>query len=706
MGATTAIAHRDPNSSQIRRTWNIVVLRGGHRMNSSWIWVLAPLVWSSAALSDEIDDCNTSSDYARALKGCTSLISGGNLNRRNAIRAFEKRASAYSETGNFDSAISDYTMALGFDPKAELIYAFRGEMYGKKADYEAAIRDLTKSLELKINSIAYVNRARIYEKMGDHARAITGYTKAIELDAGSPSSSLYTSRAEAFMASGDYESAVGDCTKAIEANAADVELTDRNSTTADLFNCRARALLGAERFSEALDDSQHSLLLWPGVPLALTTSGRVLEALGRRDEAIADFQRALTNAPDYDEAKAALAKLGVAARPPDEMQVLLKRVIDLDHDYKRDEAISAGKDYARAVEQQKGIAGPEYAFALDVLFDLYAAKDQLEEAEQVARQALAIRESAAVLDRLEIAKSLTNLAAILDRGKKYKEAELNARKALEIREEALKPDHPRIAESLNNVAVLLFRQAQLAQSEALERRALHIIERDPDALGKPGERLLSVLNSLAAILEAEGRRADADEINRRALGVAEPLEERRQKQIADGSPPPSVEASMLGKNSYLFGCGRNWAQVLVSGRRQTDDRSDEASDRDHIALPHTDSNFSPLLRARVQALFRMGANESNNLAEGFLVAQRMLLNDAARAVSKLAARFSAGDSALANLIREQQDRLDRRSSAYKLLHENYELGQISRIDEPEDALRQEIAEQDNALDEIETKLKE
>ncbi len=675
-------------------------------MNCRWIWILALLVWSSAALSDEIDDCNTSSDYARVIKGCTSLISGGNLNRRNAIRAFKKRASAYSETGNFDSAISDYTMALEFDPKAELTYAFRGEMYGKKADFEAAIRDLTKSLELKANSIAYVDRARIYEKMGDHARAITDYTKAIEFDAGSPSSSLYTSRAEAFMASGDYESAVGDCTKAIEADAADVELTNRNSTTADLFICRARALLGAGRFSEALHDSEYSLTLWPGVPAALTTRGRVLEALGRRDEAIADFQRALTNAPDYDEAKTVLAKLGVAARLPDEMQVLLKHVIDLDHDYKRDEAILAGKDYARAVERQKGTAGPEYAFALDLLFDLYAANDQLDEAEQAARQALAIRESAAVVDRLEIAKNLTNLAAILDRAQKYNEAEPNARKALEIREQALKPDHPRIAESLNNVAVLLFRQGQLAQSEALECRALQIIERDPDALGKPGERLLSVLNSLAAILEGEHRRADADAINRRALGVAEPLEERQQKQIADGTPPPSVEASMLGKNSYLFGGGRNWAQLLVSARGYVHDRRDQASDRDHIALPQNDSVFSPALRARVQALFRMGANESNNLAEGFLIAQRMLLNDAARAISKLATRFGTGNGALANLIREQQDRLDRRTDAFKLLHENYELGQISRIDEPEDALRQVIAEQDKALDETETKLKE
>ena len=572
----------------------------------------------------------------------------------------------------------------------------------------AALTDLTKSLEVKPSIFAYADRAEIYEKMGDHARAIADYTKALELDPGSTfGMEFYTKRADALMASGNYKSAAADYTNAIDVDPKHVELTDRNSTTADLFNRRAMALLSAGQPAEALQDSEHSLALWPGDPASVTTHGRVLEALGRRDEAIADFQRALTNAPDFAEAKAALAKLGVAAKPPDEMQALLKQVIDLDHDYKRDDAISAGNEYARAVEQRTGNESPEYASALDVLVDLYLARNKLDEAEHAARRALAILKSSAVPDRLEIAKNLTNLATILNAAAKYAEAEPNARKALEIREQALRLDHPRIAESLNNVAVLLFWQGHLAEAETLERRALQIIERDPDALGKPGERLLSVLNSLAAILEAQHRRSEADAFNRRALGVAQPLEHRRQKNIEGGSPAPSVEASMLGKNSYLFGCGRNWGQVLVSARDQTEGRDVQPSDRDRVALYHgEDPTDEPLLRARVQALYRMGANEPNNRAEGFLVAQRMLSNDAARAVSKLAARFSASSGALANLIREQQDRLDRRSKASELLHDNYEFGQVSRIEEPEETLRQSIAEEDKALDAIEAKLKQ
>ena len=546
-----------------------------------------------------------------------------------------------------------------------------------------------------------------FTEAGDHARAIADYTKALELNSGPFKLEFYAKRAEAFMASGDYNSAAADYTSAIDVDPKHVQLSDRNSTTAELFDRRAMARLGAGKPADALHDSEHSLALWPGEPSALTTHGRVLEALGRRDEAIAEFQRALTNAPDYADAKAALAKLGVAAKPPDEMQALLKHVIDLDHADKPDEAIAAGEGYAHAVEQKSGVGGPEYAFALDVLVDLYISRNDLEGAERAARQALAARQAAPVPDPLEIAKELTNLAVVLNAAGKYAEAEPSARTALEMRERALDPNHPRLAESLNNVAVLNFRQGRLAEAETLERRALQIIERNPDALGKPGERLLSVLNSLAAILQAEHRGADADALNRRALEVAQPLEKRRQTKIAEGSPAPSVEASMLGKNSYLFGCGRNWAQVLISAREQTDGRERRPSDRNEVALFHGDDpTEQPLNRARVQALYRMGANDPDIRAEGFLVAQRMLLNDAARAISKLAAQFGSGSGTLASLIREQQDRLDRRSQASKLFHDSYEFGQVSRIAEPEAHTQAGDSEEDKALDAIEAKLKE
>ena len=223
---------------------------------------------------------------------------------------------------------------------------------------------------------------------------------------------------------------------------------------------------------------------------------------------------------------------------------------------------------------------PEYAFALDVLVDLYLARNQLDEAERAARRALAIRESAAVPDRLEIAKNATNLATILNAAAEYAEAEPNARKALDLREQSLKPDHPRIAESLNNVAVLLFRQGASCRGRGAGAQSASNNRARPRRVRQAGETPAFGPQQPSCYFKAEHRRSEADAFNHRALGVAQPLEHKRQKKIEEGSPPPSVEASMLGKNSYLFGCGRNWGQVLVSARDQTEGRDVQPSDRD------------------------------------------------------------------------------------------------------------------------------
>ena len=677
-------------------------------MRSRWIWaILAPLTWSAAVFADDIDDCNNTVDHVQAIRGCTALIVGGQLDRANAIRAFERRGSAYSETGNFDAAISDYSMAIEFDPAARLTYASRARVYSKKADYAAAIQDLTKSIAIKPNSFNFVERAQVYEKLGNHERAIADYTTAIGLDPDSAfGSQSYTERADVFMATGAYDAAVADYTKAIELDPQDVQLADRNKPTADLYSRRATAFLKAGKAADGLLDAERSLKLWPEEPTALYTSGLLLEALGRREEAIATLQRAVANAPDRQDVKQALVQLGVAPREPDEAYNLLKQIIELNHAYKRDEAIAAAKAYALAVERINGSKGPEYAFALGVLFDVYMARGLFEDAELVVRRTLEIHANTPVADRLEIARGLANLAVVLDARGKYAEAETEARRALEIREEALRVEHPRIAESVNNVAVLSFRQGRFSQAEALERKALQIIEHQPDALGKPGERLLSALNSLAAILEAEHRGAEAEAINRRALAVAEPIEHRRQKDIADGPPPPSVETSTLGKGSYFLGCGHNWGQLLISARQQTTGARDRSTDRDEFALSAVGEQIdSPLLRARVQSLYRMGANDPSIRNEGFVTSQRMLLNDAARAVAKLAVRFGSGTTALAAVMREQQDLLDRRNATYNLVHENFDFGQVSRIHEPEDELRRSLADDDKALDAIEAKLK-
>jgi tetratricopeptide (TPR) repeat protein len=59
----------------------------------------------------------------------------------------------------------------------------RGNAYLIKDDYDRAIADYNKAIELRPKRAGvYSNRGRAYEKKGDNARAIADYNKLLELD--------------------------------------------------------------------------------------------------------------------------------------------------------------------------------------------------------------------------------------------------------------------------------------------------------------------------------------------------------------------------------------------------------------------------------------------------------------------------------------------------------------------------------------------
>ena len=68
----------------------------------------------------------------------------------------------------------------------------------------------------------------------------------------------------------------------------------------------------AGKAAQGLPDAERSLELRPNDARTLDTRGNIFEALGRRDEAIADFRRALANDPLQQESENALKRLGAS----------------------------------------------------------------------------------------------------------------------------------------------------------------------------------------------------------------------------------------------------------------------------------------------------------------------------------------------------------------------------------------------------------
>jgi tetratricopeptide (TPR) repeat protein len=68
-------------------------------------------------------------------------------------------------------------------PKPELDYTNRGTTYSKKGNYNEAIREYDKAIELNPSyAIAYYNRSVAYTKTGQYDRAINDCNKVLQLD--------------------------------------------------------------------------------------------------------------------------------------------------------------------------------------------------------------------------------------------------------------------------------------------------------------------------------------------------------------------------------------------------------------------------------------------------------------------------------------------------------------------------------------------
>jgi tetratricopeptide (TPR) repeat protein len=68
--------------------------------------------------------------------------------RQTLAIAYHRRGTAYASKKQYDQAIADYTKALEIDPKYISAYNDRGLAYMSKGNYERAIADVTRAVEL------------------------------------------------------------------------------------------------------------------------------------------------------------------------------------------------------------------------------------------------------------------------------------------------------------------------------------------------------------------------------------------------------------------------------------------------------------------------------------------------------------------------------------------------------------------------------
>src|SRR6516165_10089407 len=109
--------------------------------------VVMLLAFGGTAWADDGGDCKQMADADLSIRACSNIITT-------------------------PSGKSDKDLAAA--------YANRGDSYYQKHDFDQAIADETKAIELYPWDVTYAIRARSYESKGLHASAIADWDKLIE----------------------------------------------------------------------------------------------------------------------------------------------------------------------------------------------------------------------------------------------------------------------------------------------------------------------------------------------------------------------------------------------------------------------------------------------------------------------------------------------------------------------------------------------
>jgi tetratricopeptide (TPR) repeat protein len=129
------------------------------------------------------------------------------------------KAYDYQKKGDCTNAIKYYSQGLELEPRSRPAYEHRADCYYELHQYELAIADYSKAIELTrkpdlLLGIAYNNRGYAYKELGKYDSAIADFTSAIRTDP--KCANFYLGRAITYSERGDYAHAIADYDKVIE----------------------------------------------------------------------------------------------------------------------------------------------------------------------------------------------------------------------------------------------------------------------------------------------------------------------------------------------------------------------------------------------------------------------------------------------------------------------------------------------------------
>ncbi len=202
--------------------------------------------------------------------------------------AYNRRGLIHHSQGEYELALRDYKRALELDPKNAHHYYWVGALYHFLERREEAVSIYQKAISVADanDSQVYTNLGDVYSELGYWTEAITNFNKAIEIDPTDTNS--YIGLVGVYFELGRIEEAIAILQKAIE--------LDRSYAYPHSVLGYVYAQLG--RSEEAIAACLTAIELDPNDATPYIGLGIVYGQLGRTDEAIAVCQKAIELDPN------------------------------------------------------------------------------------------------------------------------------------------------------------------------------------------------------------------------------------------------------------------------------------------------------------------------------------------------------------------------------------------------------------------------
>jgi CHAT domain-containing protein/tetratricopeptide (TPR) repeat protein len=407
------------------------------------------------------------------------------------------------------------------------------------------------------------------------------------------------------------------------------------------------------------DDGER--LLKQGLNLLEQAYGKDGAAVPNYDKMLNDLGNLYKDAGRFADAEKAFQRALVVARAkrgedhPNVAATMGNLATVLEAESRFTEAEDAYKKTLAAYERLYRPNHPLTAIGLNNLANVYADQNRMQDAAGLQQRVLAIQEKAFGPDNPDVARALNNLANSYSDLGRYSEALPLYERALRIMEHKFGEDNAASALAFGAMGRALEDNRRFEEAAQDLDRALKIDER---ALGPEHPQIVNDLRGIGLLEVKTGNLTDARARLERALLIARAkLGARHHDTIAT-----------LINLADIDGRENKWADALTKLRGASaamDRQQTEGNGKAQF------TRFTDLDSAMVEALWHLGNGQPDDAvrSEAFSAAQRVHETQAGAALAQMAARFGAGDDAIAASVRRQQDlkarldSLDKRISA-------------------------------------------